>query len=182
MTTLNVEQIIAANKNAVAEAQGLASTAFEGFEQLVELNLAATKSFLFESSTDYLSVFSAKSPAEALAAQASLVQPLAEKAIAYGRSVYGISSSTGSALSKAAEGKLAEGQKTFVDAVESMAKNAPAGSEPIVAAFKSALSAGQNAIDTAKSSAKKAVEMAEKQATAVTDTAMNAVKTPSRKK
>ena len=46
MTTLNLEQIVAANKNAVAEAQALAATAFAGFEKLVELNMAASKALL----------------------------------------------------------------------------------------------------------------------------------------
>jgi len=47
---------------------------------------------------------------------------------------------------------------------------------------KSAVAASQNALDTAKASAKKAVEVAEKQANAVTDNVLSAVKTNSRKK
>jgi len=44
------------------------------------------------------------------------------------------------------------------------------------------VNAGQNAIETAKSSAKKAMEMAEKQTTSAVETALSSVKTPSRKK
>jgi len=182
MSTLNLDQIAAASKNAVAEAQSLAATAFGGFEKLVELNLAATKSALFDTTGDLYSVFSAKNPTDALAAQASLVKPLAEKAISYGRSVYAIASETTAEFTKSAEAKIAEGQKNFTTALDTAAKNAPAGSESVVAVIKSAVTAGQNALDTAKSSAKKAVELAEKQAATVTDTALNAVKTTSRKK
>jgi phasin family protein len=181
-TTLNVEQILAANKSAVAEAQALAASAFAGFEKLVELNMAATKSALFDTSADFTSAFSAKNPTDALAAQASLVKPMAEKAIAYGRSVYAIATGTAAELSVAAEGKLAEAQKTFAVALDDMAKNAPAGTESVVAAVKSAVVAGQNAVETAKASAKKAVEAAEKQVNAVADNALSAVKTNSRKK
>jgi phasin family protein len=181
-TTLNVEQILAANKTAVAEAQALAATAFAGFEKLVALNIAATKSALFDTSADFTSAFSAKNPTDAMAAQASLVKPLAEKSIAYGRSVYAIASETGAELGAAAEAKLAEAQKTATAALENMAKNAPAGTESVVAVVKSAVAASQNALESAKASAKKAVEMAEKQANAVTDNALNAVKTNSRKK
>lgn len=183
MTTLTVEQIVAANKNAVAEAQNLAATALTGFQKLVDLNMAATKSALFETNTDVLAAFNTQNPADALAAQAALVKPLAEKSIAYGRSVAAIAAETTAEFTKVAEAKAAEGQKTVTAAIESLAKNAPAGSETVVAAFKSALTAGQQAIDTAKSSAQKAVEMAEKQIATATDNALNAVKTaPSRKK
>ena len=48
MSTINVEQILAANKSAVAEAQTLAATTLAGFEKLVELNMAAAKSALLD--------------------------------------------------------------------------------------------------------------------------------------
>ena len=181
-TTLNVEQILAANKTAVADAQALAASAFAGFEKLVALNLATTKSALFDTSADFTSAFSAKNPADPLAAQASLVKPLAEKTIAYGREVYAIATGTVAELSIAAEGKLAEAQKTLATSLEEMAKNAPAGTESMLAVVKSAVAASQNAMDSAKASAKKAVEAAEKQVAAVTDNALSAVKTTSRKK
>jgi phasin family protein len=181
MTTLTVEQILAANKTAAAEAQALAATAFAGFEKLVALNVATTKSALFETA-DMTSVFSAKNPTDALAAQAALVKPLAEKSIAYGKSVYAIASETSAEFAAAAEGKFAEAQKTATAALDNMAKNAPAGTESVVAVVKSAVAAGQNALETAKASAKKAVEVAEKQATALTDNVLSTVKTNSRKK
>ena len=180
--TLTVEQILAANKTAAAEAQAMAATAFAGFEKLVALNIAATKSALFDTTSDFTSAFSAKNPTDALAAQASLVKPLAEKTLAYGRSVYAIASETSAELSAAAEGKLAEAQKTLTGALDNMAKNAPAGTESLVAVVKSAVAASQNAMDSAKASAKQAVATAEKQAAALADNALNAVKTTSRKK
>jgi phasin family protein len=180
--TLNVEQILAANKAAASDAQALAATAFAGFEKLVALNIAATKSALFDTSSDFTSAFSAKNPTDALAAQASLVKPMAEKAIAYGREVYAIAAGTTAEFSVAAEGKIAEAQKSLSASLEEMAKNAPAGTESVVAVVKSAVAASQNALDTAKASAKKAVEAAEKQVNAAADNALSAVKTTSRKK
>jgi phasin family protein len=182
--TLNAEQFVNANKTAFAEAQSLAATAFGGFERLVDLNMSVTKTVLFHNSTDFFAAFSANSPTDALAAQAALVKPLAEQSVAYAKAVYAIATETAAELTSAAEEKFAEGQKAVSEVVENLAKNAPAGSETIVAAFKSAVSAGQNAIDSAKTSAKKAMEVAEKQATDMTDSALNSVKTAttSRKK
>jgi len=182
-TTLTLDQILAANKAAITEAQELTANAFASFEKLVGLNLAVAKSALLETSGDVISALgSAQNPSEALAAQATLVKPLAEKSLAYGRSVYAIAAETTAEFSKVAEGKLAEGQKAFVSALDAAAKNAPAGSESVVAAIKSAVVAGNNAMETAKSSAKKAVEMAEKQVSAAADTAINTVKAAPRKK
>jgi phasin family protein len=181
-TTMNIEQILAANKTAAAEAQALAATAFAGFEKLVALNLAATKSALFDTTSDFTSAFSAKNPTDALAAQASLVKPLAEKSLAYGRSVYAIATETGAELSAAAEGKLAEAQKTLATAMDTMVKNAPAGTESLVAVVKSAVAASQNAMDSAKASAKQALATAEKQAATLADNALSSVKTATSRK
>jgi phasin family protein len=182
MTTLTVEQILAANKTALTEAQNIAATALAGFEKLVALNLSATKAALTETSAELLSTFTAQNPSDVLAAQAALIKPLAEKTVSYSRSVYAIASETTGELTKAAEAKTSEAQKVFANTLDTMAKNAPAGSESVVAAVKSALTAGQHAIETAKSTAKKAVEIAEKQAASVTETALNTVKSPARKK
>ena len=162
------EQFTATNKANVQALEGLASQAFAGFEQLVELNMAASKAALVESFDHVRAVLGAKDAQQLLALQAGVFQPLAEKSAAYGRHVYNIASSTGAELTKAFEGKLAEGQKTFAAALDNAAKNAPAGSDAAVALFKNAVSAGQSAIDSAQKAAKQAVSLAESNIAAVT--------------
>jgi hypothetical protein len=107
---------------------------------------------------------------------------MAEKTVAYSRSVYAIAAETGAELSKSVEAKMAESQKAVATAMQNLAKNAPAGSESVVAMFTQAVTAGQTAIETAKSSARNAVEMVEKQTNSAVDTALGAVKAPARKK
>jgi phasin family protein len=182
MTTVNIEQIVAANKATVSEVQALAATSLSGFEKLVELNMAAIKSAMLDTSADFMSAFSAQSPSDALAAQASLAKPLAEKSIAYSRAVYAIAQDAGAELTKAVEAKLATSQEALAEVIESMVKSAPAGSESVVAMFTAAVANGQKAIDSAKASAKKAFEMAEKQTNSAVDSALSQVKTTSRKK
>lgn len=181
-TTFNVDTLVAAQKAAATEAQALATKAFAGFEKLVTLNLDVARSALTQTTPDVMASMSAKTPADALAAQTSLVKPLAEQAIAYGRSVYAIAADVGAELSKAAEAQLAAGQKQVDAAVEAISKNAPAGSEQIITAYKTAVSSSQNAIAMAKSSATKAVEMADKQASQLVENVLGAVKTTSSKK
>ena len=182
MTTFNFDHLVATAKEAVTETQGLATTAFYGFEKLVALNLETVKASLFETNNDFVSLLSAKNPSDALAAQAALLKPLAEKAIAYGRSVHEITTQTSAEFSKVAEGRVETSQKAFLDVLDQLSKNAPAGSESVVAAIKAAVAAGQTAIETAKKSAREVSELVEKQAASVTESALNAVKTTSRKK
>ena len=73
-------------------------------------------------------------------------------------------------------------QKKFMSAVDSASKNAPAGSETAVAVFKSALAAGNNALESVQKAVKQATEVAEANFNAVASTAVNATKTTARAK
>ena len=169
------EQFLASATTAVADLNTMATTAMAGFEKLVELNLATAKSALADSAEQMQAGFAAKAPQD-MAAMASLAQPMADKAAAYGRAVAGIVTETGAALSKAAEGKFADVQAQAVASIEAAMKHAPTGSEGAVAAFKNALTTGQTALATAQAQAKQAVETAGKGFAAATDMAVKASK------
>jgi hypothetical protein len=123
-----------------------------------------------------------KDAQELLALQASLFQPLAEKAVAYNRHLYEIATGTGAEFHGHVEGKMAEAQKAFHALVDNAAKNAPAGSEAAVAAFKTAVSAGNNALETVQKAVKQASEVAEANVKSMTATALNAGKTTAKKR
>jgi hypothetical protein len=68
--------------------------------------------------------------------------------------------------------------------VDNAAKNAPAGSEAAVAAFKTAVSAGNNALETVQKAVKQAAEVAESNYKALAESALSAsgaTSAPSRK-
>jgi phasin family protein len=173
--TQPAEQFLASAKTAMADLSNLAASGLAGFEKLVELNLATAKTAMADTAEQMQTAFSAKAPQD-LAAVSGLVQPMAEKAAAYGRAVAGIVTETGAALTKAAEGKFADVQAQAMANIDAAMKHAPAGSEAAVAAFKSALAAGQNALDTAQASAKTAAQTVEKNIAAATDMAVKATK------
>jgi phasin family protein len=127
------------------------------------------------------SAFAAKAPQD-LTAVTALAQPMAEKAAAYGRAVAGIVTETGTALSKAAEGKFADVQAQAVAGIEAAMKNAPAGSETAIAAFKNAMTTGQAALENVQAQAKQAVDAAGKNFTAATDMATKAAKSATKAK
>jgi phasin family protein len=170
------EQFIATNKANLQALEGLTAQAYAGFEKLVELNLAASKAALGESFSHVQSILGAKDGQELIALQSALLKPLAEKSAAYAQHVQTIVADSGAEFSKAVEAKAAETQKAFAGVVENLAKNAPAGTESAVAAFKTALTAGQNAVESAQASAKKVVEVAQANVKAATKQAADAAR------
>ncbi|MFD0668430.1 phasin family protein [Ramlibacter sp. MAHUQ-53] len=179
---LTAEQLIASHKANIETLFGLTSKAFEGVEKLVELNLTASKAALVEAAGTTAAALSVKDAQELLALQASLFQPLAEKAASYSRHLYEIASGTSVEFGKAFEAQAADTQKKFMSVVDNAAKNAPAGSETAVAMFKSAVAAGNNALESVQKAVKQAADVAEANFNAVANTAVNAAKTTSRAK
>jgi phasin family protein len=179
---LTVEQVMASHKSNIETLFGLTNKAFEGVEKLVELNLTAARAAMSESADHAKSVLSVKDAQELLALQAGLLQPLAEKSAAYSRHIYDIASSTSADLSKSIEVKATEGQQAVMGYIDAALKNAPAGSEQAVAFFKQAVTAGNNAVESVQKAVKQAVDLAETNLQAVTDTAVKATKTAAKKR
>lgn len=170
------EQFIATNKANLQALQGFTTQAFAGIEKLVELNLAASKAALGESFNHVQAVLGAKDAQQLLALQSGLVKPLTEKSAAYVQHVQTIVTGGGAEFTKAVEAKTAEAQKAFDSVLENLTKNAPAGSETAVAAFKNALTSGQNAFESAQAQAKKALATAQANFTAAATQTADAVK------
>jgi phasin family protein len=179
---LTAEQIAAAHKANIETMFGLTQKAFEGVEKLVELNLQATKAAMAESANNAQAMLSAKDAQELLTLQASLMQPLAEKTLAYSRHLYDIASGTSAVFSKAAEEQANDVQQKFMSVVDNAAKNAPAGSETAVAVMKSAVSAANNAMESVQKAVKQATEMAEANFNTVTAQATSAAKSTAKKR
>ena len=172
------EQVAAAHKANLETLYGLTTKAFEGVEKLVELNMQVVKTTLAENVEHAKRTLGARDAHELLALQVSLIQPVAEKAVAYSRHVYEIAADTQSEFTRVAEAQLAESSRNVQSLVDNFAKNAPAGSESTVAIVKSAISAANNAYESVQKATKQAVEIAESNfqaaATAATKAAQQA--------
>lgn len=158
---LTLEQLSAAHKAHLETLLGLTSKAFEGVEKMVELNMQAVKATLSENMENAKQVLSTKDMQELLTLQAGMMQPIAEKAVAYSRQLYEIAASTQAEFTKAAEVQLAENNQKLQNIVDNASKNAPIGSESTVAMIKSAINAANTAYETAYKATRQAVEVAE---------------------
>ena len=99
-----------------------------------------------------------------------------EKAIAYSKSVYEVATGANAELSKVAERRVAEWNESFVNLLDKVSKNAPAGSDVAVAAVKSMIAAANSAYDNMTKVAKQATEIAEANVAAATETAKGLAK------
>ena len=177
MSNFVPEQLFATQKAAVDTLFGLTFKAFEGFEKLVELNLQVVKSTLAENQEVVGKALSAKDPQGFFALQ---TPPTAEKLQSYWRHVSEIVTSTQGEFTAAAEGHFKQSQHDVQTFVDSLAKNAPAGSDVVVSAWKSALGAAaesaNSAYDVAKKAAQQAIDLAERNVSAASSASTEATR------
>ena len=154
------EQMLETQKSNIETLMSLTSKAFEGIEKLVELNMQVAKTSMSELTETAKAAMSIKDAQELLAFQAGLLQPAAEKAAAYSRHLYDIATATATEVGKLTESTAADAQGRFMAAVDSAAKNAPAGSENVVAMMKSSVAAASNAFEGVQKAVKQAGDVA----------------------
>ncbi|HEY0847838.1 MAG TPA: phasin family protein, partial [Noviherbaspirillum sp.] len=136
----------------------LTSKAFESVEKVVDLNLNVAKASLEDSSIAAKQLLAAKDPQEFFSLTAAQAQPTAAKAIAYGRHLAGIATSAQAEFTRAAEEQIAEAGRKVSELVEDVSKNAPAGSENVIAIVKSAIGNANAGYEQFSKTTKQAVE------------------------
>ncbi|MCB4358615.1 phasin family protein [Quatrionicoccus australiensis] len=174
--SINTEQFAAANKATVDSLLSVANTALASAERIAALNLNTARASLEDTVSGVKAVMGAKDPKEALAAQTALAQPAVEKAVAYTRSVYEITSQTQQELAKMVEAQFGDFQKSVAGMLEMAAKSAPAGSEGAVAAIQNAIAAANSAFGNMNSVAKQFAEAAQANIATATKAATAAAK------
>ena len=154
----------------------LANASFESIERLTNLNMTAFRSAIEDSLTTTREILGANDAKEALALQASMAKPGVERAVAYSRSIYDISTRTNEEISKLLEDNIADMQAKIGSYLEKTAKAAPLGSEVAVAAIQSAFVGANSVYQNLSKAAKQAGQMAQSNIEAATNAAMTATR------
>jgi len=155
------EQLMQIHRDALHMMQTAAIASINGLERLAALNMQAARSSLEESSEMAKSLLAAKDVKSLSELSSTAMQPAAEKYASYAKHCYEIMNETSSELTKLVEKQMADGNKQLFAALDTMARNAPAGSEGVVTLVKSAVSAANTAFDQVSRATKQVVEMAE---------------------
>src|SRR5690554_5851690 len=168
------QQIFANQKASLDNVLALQGAMFQGFEKLVDLNMKVFKASFDEVGQKSQEASSIQDAQEALNFSSSLMQPNAEKVLAYTKQVYDVLSGVQVDVTKLTEAQLEQAQVQINEAIEQLTKNAPTGSEGAVALLKSSLASVNSAYDTVAKSARQAAEAAESNIAAATDATLKA--------
>jgi len=170
------EQLIALNKANLEAAMKFAGVALQGAERILDLQVKATKSAIADSVETAKAIAAVKDVQQLAALKDTLAQPTIEKATAYAKGLYDATTATQAELGKLIEEQVAEYNKQVVATLDKMVKNAPAGSEVGIAAFKSGISAVNSAYDNMSKVAKQFADVTQSNFEAVAKQAVNGAK------
>lgn len=162
------EQFAAMNKTQVETTLKLAEFAAESFEKLADVQLQAVKAALTESLKAFKQVASVKDVSELSALSSGLAQPGWDKTSTYMKSLYEVVSGSQAQFAQVLEAQVAEFNKTMVVTLDSALKNAPAGTEGLVAPLKSAIHSGNALYESMVKAAKQMAAVTEANVSAVT--------------
>ncbi|MFC3107328.1 TIGR01841 family phasin [Undibacterium arcticum] len=176
----NTEQYTSASKaffeSQLAALSALTSIAVHGTEKLVALNMEVAKASAADTAAAAKDLLAAKDPQAFFSLATAYTTPNAEKVAAYGRQLTDIVSATKAEFSKVADAQVAEVQSKISALVDDIAKNAPAGSENVMAMLKSSVANAHAGYEQMNSAAKQAVEATDAHVTAASDQLTQVVK------
>ena len=170
------EQLVALNKANLEAAMKFAGVALHGAERILDLQLKAAKTAFADSVENAKTIAAVKDLQQLAALKESLAQPSIEKATAYAKSVYDVTTATQAEMGKLVEEQISEFNKQVVTALDKMVKTAPAGSEVGIAALKSGIAAVNSAYDNVSKVAKQFAEATQSNIEAVAKQASNGSK------
>jgi phasin family protein len=168
------EQFAELNKVNVAQAGKIAAIAMENAEKLVKLNLTAAKAVLAQGLENAQAVASAKDVQEVFALRSKITETGVQTALAYSRTLYELASEAQAEYSAVSEEVWSGYTKGVAQWVDTASKNAPAGSDVAVNAFKSTVAATTAAFDQFQRATKQVVSMADANIRAAAATATKA--------
>jgi len=170
------EQLVALNKANLEMAMKFAGVALQGAERILDLQLKAAKTAFADSVENAKTIAAVKDLQQLAALKDSMAQPTIEKATAYAKSVYDVTTATQAEFGKLVEEQVSEFNKQVVTALDKIVKTAPAGSEVGIAALKSGIAAVNSAYDNVSKVAKQFTEATQSNFDAVVKQASEGVK------
>jgi phasin family protein len=135
-------------KSSLEAALAVAAITLQSTERLLDLNIKTAKEALDQGMRNAKTLSEASNVQELVTLQSSAAQPGIDKAIAYSRGLYEVASQAQGELNKLVEARMTRVNEDLIAALDTAAKAAPAGSEPAIAAFKSAVVMANSAYDT----------------------------------
>ena len=173
--SITTEQFTAATHAHLDKSASLSNIALAATERLLALNLNAARSILEVSVANAKTLVAAKDMQGLISDQASLIQPVLEKSVAYSRDLYELCAETNEKISGFVESHVAELNQNVESVLDKAIKNAPSGSDVTIAAVKNTITAATSAFDAMHKATKGIAQIAEANMAAATSATSKAV-------
>jgi phasin family protein len=170
------EQFMAANRANLEAFMKFAGIALHGAERILDLQVKATKNAISDGVETAKAIAAVKDVQQLGALKDSFAQPTIEKATAYAKSLYDVTTATQVEFGKLIEEQVAEYNRQVVATLDRMSKNAPAGSEVGIAALKSGIAAVNSTYDNLSKVARQFAEVSQTNFETVAKHATNGAK------
>jgi len=163
MSFFNPEKLQTVQKANLDLLQQISGKVFASVEQLSQLQFKALRESTEEQFEGVRKLLAVRDPQGFADLQASFSQPNAqtERLAEFNRQVQALIVGTHSDIAQLTSNQVEAGTAQVQEFVEEISKNAPAGSEPVVAAFKSGLANAGTVFENAQKTAKQATEAAQ---------------------
>ncbi|MEB2518063.1 TIGR01841 family phasin [Pseudomonas sp. YuFO20] len=163
MSFFNPEKLQTVQKANLDLLQQISGKVFASVEQLSQLQFKALRESTEEQFEGVRKLLAVRDPQGFADLQASFSQPNAqtERLAEFNRQVQALIVGTHSDIAQLTSNQVEAGTAQVQEFVEAISKNAPAGSEPVVAAFKSGLANAGTVFENAQKTAKQATEAAQ---------------------
>ncbi len=155
------ESFVAPAAPATEALLGLAQIQLDAFEQFSTLTINAGREALQDGVAHTRRLLNARDMQELIRLNAAAAQPSLEKALDYSRGVCGIATHSQAEIARTLETQAGALSRSAASFLESMSQNAPAGSDVVVAAMKSAIVATGNAVENLSRMSRQASGIAE---------------------
>lgn len=161
----SIADLMKAQADAFKASNTVATTAFDGAKKLLEMNVQAAKAGMEESNAQLKALMAAKDVKTLNDMLTDLFtqysKPDTSKAVAYVKHVYDISTATGAEVASLIEKQVSASQKQLLDSVDTLAKNAPAGSEGAVNALRQSVVTANAAYEQVNVATKQVLDLIE---------------------
>lgn len=152
------EQMNALVRNSLESVNRLAAVSLDSAERMAELQMKLARKALADVAERAKTMGEAKDLAALAQLNPGSMQAGLDQANAYAREVYALASAAQTDLRKLFEEQVTALNKQAIAALDAAAKNAPAGSDYAISAFKSAIATATSTYDNVAKAAKQFTE------------------------
>src|SRR5438128_6376475 len=144
---LKIEQFTAANEAAIEQFSYFAKLSLANVEKFAQLGLGAARESVVQATKHAQALAGARDVSEVFAINSAALEPALKRAYALSRTAFESANEANDEMKRVLEKRNAELQEAAVAALEEAFRNAPPGSETVVANGKSAIAAAQSAYE-----------------------------------